>query len=166
MIHAAEDAGDLPEGVATNLTRSFPRGGIDTTISGIGAALHGLAKHPAQWHWLREDPARAQGLRRGDPPRIPVQVMFRTTCEAVTLGGCRWRPTQTWPPSSGRPVGTRTNCVTLTASTFSAHRLVASWPLARAHTLRFDGMPKWRPINTLRILDRLPLAVEAGLARA
>jgi cytochrome P450 len=60
LIYQAEDAGALQPGFAANLTRSFLRGGMDTTISGIASALLALARDPAQWALVRDDSALAR----------------------------------------------------------------------------------------------------------
>lgn len=188
MIHAAEDAGELPEGVAANLTRSFLRGGMDTTISGIGAALHGLAQDPAQWQRLRDDPTRVRTVfDEAIRHESPVQVMFRTTREGCELGGVALEPdtkiaafigaanrdTRKWADADRFDVG-RAAAGNQVAFGHGAHvcigqmiaRLEAECLIGalarRARTLRLDGTPVRRPINTLRILDRLPLAVEPG----
>lgn len=41
------------------LVRSLLTAGVDTTVTGLGCALHCLARDPGQWQLLREDPARA-----------------------------------------------------------------------------------------------------------
>src|SRR3546814_5980763 len=70
------------------------RGGFDTSIAGISAALHQLALAPGQWTFLSEKPALAssafdEALRH----QSPAQVMFRTTvANEVELSGQRLEP--------------------------------------------------------------------------
>lgn len=186
LIHAAEDAGELPGGVAANLTRSFLRGGMDTTISGLGAALHGLARDPAQWRRLREEPARIRTVfDEAIRHESPVQVMFRTTRADVDLAGVPLAPDTKIAafigaanrderrfsdperfdidrPAAGGQLAFGHGahvCIGQMIARLEAECLIGALA-RRARTLRLDGAPAWRPVNTLRILDRLPLAVE------
>lgn len=68
--------------------RSLLTAGLDTTIHGIGHALHCFATWPEQWTLLRSEPA----LLRGAFEEVirytsPVQTFFRTTTRAVEVGG-------------------------------------------------------------------------------
>src|SRR3546814_8975054 len=89
QICNAERDGIVPEGTALGLVRVMFRGGFDTTIAGISAALHQLALAPGQWTFLSEKPALAssafdEALRH----QSPAQVMFRTTvANEVELSG-------------------------------------------------------------------------------
>ncbi len=186
LIYQAEDAGALQPGFAANLTRSFLRGGMDTTISGIATTLLALARDPAQWGLLRADPALARNaFEEALRYDAPVQVMFRTTCEGAELGGVPLRPGTKIAafigaanrdrerfPDADRFDLRRQAAGQHLAFGHGAHacigqmiaRLEAECLLAalarRARTLTPDGPPAWRPINTLRTLDRLPLRVE------
>jgi len=116
-----------------------------------------------------------------------VQVMFRTTREGCELGGVALEPDtkiaafigaanrdpRKWADADRFDVG-RAAAGSQVAFGHGAHvcigqmiaRLEAECLIGalarRARTLRLDGTPVRRPINTLRILDRLPLAVEPG----
>ena len=59
-IHAAADRGEITHQEAPLLVRSLLTAGIDTTVNGIGAAVHCLARFPDQWQRLREDPSLAK----------------------------------------------------------------------------------------------------------
>jgi 4-methoxybenzoate monooxygenase (O-demethylating) len=59
-IFAAYDRGELELEEAELLVRVFLTAALDTTIYGIGLALHAFALHPAQWDLLREDPTRTR----------------------------------------------------------------------------------------------------------
>src|SRR3984893_8420157 len=88
QIFDAVDAGELSEDEAGMLVRSFLSAGIDTTVYGLGNALYCLARYPAQWQALRENPALIRGafeevLRF----EAPVQSFFRTTTKAVDVSG-------------------------------------------------------------------------------
>src|SRR5271154_4010776 len=90
QIFNAVDAGELTEDEAGMLVRSFLSAGIDTTVYGLGNALYCLARYPAQWQALRENPALIRGafeevLRF----EAPVQSFFRTTTKPVDVSGIR-----------------------------------------------------------------------------
>ncbi len=58
LIAARAQDGDRLSGVElVNLVLDVLIGGIDTTQSQLAHTLRLLAEHPAQWAWLREDPA-------------------------------------------------------------------------------------------------------------
>src|SRR5450432_2045009 len=90
QIFGAVDAGELTEVEAGMLVRSFLSAGIDTTVYGLGNALHCFAKYPEQWAAVRENPQLIRGafeevLRF----EAPVQTFFRTTTRDVEVGGVR-----------------------------------------------------------------------------
>ena len=185
LIYQAEDAGALPKGFAANLTRSFLRGGMDTTISGIGAALQALARDPAQWDLLRADPGLARNaFEEAIRFEAPVQVMFRTTREGAELGGVALKPdtkiaafmgsanrdARKWPDAHvfdlRRPAGGQLAfghgahlCIGQMIARLEAECLIGALA-RRVRSITLAGEPAYRPINTLRILDRLPLRVE------
>lgn len=185
LIYQAEDDGALPKGVASNLTRTFLRGGMDTTISGIGAALHALARDPAQWDVLREHPQLAgKAFDEGIRYDAPVQVMFRTTCEDIELGGIQLAPDtkiaafigaanrdpRQWEnpdrfdlqrKSAGHlAFGAGPHvCIGQMIARLEAECLIGALA-RRCRTLALAGEPVFRPINTLRMIDRLPLRVQ------
>jgi hypothetical protein len=185
LIHQAEDAGALKKGVAANLTRSFLRGGMDTTISGIGAALLALARDPAQWAMLRAEPALARNaFEEAIRFESPVQVMFRTTREGAELGGVALAPdtkiaafigaanrdTARWPDADRFDLRRQAAghvafgqgahvCIGQMIARLEAECLIGALA-RRARRLTLAGEPVYRPVNTLRTLDRLPLEVE------
>lgn len=188
LIYQAEDAGALQPGFAANLTRSFLRGGMDTTISGIGSALLALARDPAAWQLLRQDPSLARNaFEEAIRLEAPVQVMFRTTCEGAELGGIPLkadtkiaafigaanRDPRKWPDAhkfdlqrtvAGQHLAFGHGvhaCIGQMIARLEAECLLAALA-RRAGTLELAGAPEYRPINTLRILDRLPLRVKAA----
>lgn len=90
LLFKAETAGELDEGMASNMTRSFVGGGVDSTISGIGGTIYHLANDPEQWELVKSD----RGLQRvvfdeGIRMVTPFHVTYRTTRSEVELGGVR-----------------------------------------------------------------------------
>ena len=59
-IHAAADPGELTAEEAPLVVRSLLTAGVDTTVSGLGAALYCLARFPDQFDRLRADPPLAR----------------------------------------------------------------------------------------------------------
>ena len=87
-IHAAADAGELTHEEAPMVVRSLLSAGVDTTVSGLGAALFCLATHPEQFQALRADPSLARAaFEEAVRFETPVQTFFRTTARPVELGG-------------------------------------------------------------------------------
>ena len=87
-IHAAADAGELTHEEAPMVVRSLLSAGVDTTVNGLGAALHCLATHPGQFQALRADPSLARNaFEEAVRFETPVQTFFRTTNGPTELGG-------------------------------------------------------------------------------
>ena len=87
-IYASVDNGTITGAEAALLVRSLLTAGVDTTVIGLGCALDCLARDPAQWQLLRDDPGLAgQAFEESLRYASPVQTFFRTTTREVTVGG-------------------------------------------------------------------------------
>jgi 4-methoxybenzoate monooxygenase (O-demethylating) len=87
-IHAAADAKELTPEQAPVVARSLLSAGVDTTVSGIGAAVYCLARFPEQFVRLRADPSLARAaFEEAVRYESPVQTFFRTTTRPVEIGG-------------------------------------------------------------------------------
>lgn len=87
-IHDAADRGELTAEEAPMVVRSLLTAGVDTTVSGLGAALFCLARFPDQFDRLRADPSLARAaFEEAVRFETPVQTFFRTTTRTVELGG-------------------------------------------------------------------------------
>ena len=87
-IHAAADTGELTAEETPQVVRSVLTAGVDTTVSGIGAAIWCLARFPAQWDRLRAEPRLARAaFEEAIRFETPVQTFFRTTTRETELGG-------------------------------------------------------------------------------
>ncbi|MBV8616665.1 MAG: cytochrome P450, partial [Acetobacteraceae bacterium] len=87
-IHLAAEAGDLTEDEAPIVVRSLLTAGVDTTVSGLGAAIYCLARFPEQFQRLRADPGLARAaFEEAVRYESPVQTFFRTTARAAEIGG-------------------------------------------------------------------------------
>lgn len=89
-IWAAVDSGEIAPDEAEVLVRALLTAGLDTTVIGIGTAIHAFASHPDQWDLLRREPNL---LRPSFDEAIrwesPVQTFFRTTTREVEVEGVR-----------------------------------------------------------------------------
>ena len=87
-VHAAADAGILTAEEAPMVVRSILTAGVDTTVSGIGAAVYCLARFPDQFRKLRDNPTLARAaFEEAVRFESPVQTFFRTTTRETELGG-------------------------------------------------------------------------------
>jgi 4-methoxybenzoate monooxygenase (O-demethylating) len=184
QIFKAVDSGELTESEAGMLVRSFLSAGIDTTVYGLGNALHCFVSYPEQWSILRENPKLIRGafeevLRF----EAPVQTFFRTTTRDVDVAGVRMgdgekvllflaaanRDPRRWDKPdtfdvSRRAAGHMTfgtgihGCVGQAVARLESEAIFAA--LAR-HVASFEltGEPELRLNNTLRGLDSLPLRI-------
>lgn len=177
-----EDAGTIAPGTASNLTRTFVRGGMDSTIAGIGSTLMHLSRNPEQWQWLREDPARIRGaFDEGVRMETPFQVTYRVTLRDTELAGVALaadrkvgvflgaanRDPRRWDDPDRYDARRNTvghvgfgagdhNCIGQMMARLEAECLLAAL-LQRVKTLEPAGDARWRPVNQMRTLDQLPL---------
>jgi 4-methoxybenzoate monooxygenase (O-demethylating) len=185
-IFEAEAAGQLPEGEASRLLMTLLRGGVDTTISGLGTALRLLALNPGLWEGLRQDRSRVKMvLDEAVRLEAPVQTYFRTTREGASVAGIPLktdvkiqvllgaanRDPRRWPnpdqfdltrPGAGHLAfgfGAHT-CLGQMVARLEAECLLNAL-LDHIQTLELTGEPVYRPINTLRTMDVLPLRLTA-----
>src|ERR1700733_4918582 len=184
QIFDAVDAGELTEDEAGMLVRSFLSAGIDTTVYGLGNALHCFATYPEQWTILRENPALIRGafeevLRF----EAPVQTFFRTTTKAVEVSGVRIgdgekvllflaaanRDPRRWDKPDRFDVRRRATghmtfgtgihgCVGQAVARLGREAFFGAVP-RRIATFEITGTPRRRLNNTLRGLDILPLRI-------
>lgn len=181
----AEAAGELRPGIASNITRSLVRGGMDTTISGIAAAIRNLAEFPEQWALLKANPAR-QRFVFDEAIRLeaPNHVVYRCTVGETELGGFRLRADTkvgTFPTAANRDprkwdnpdsfdimrntanvhmsFGAEDhNCIGQNVARMEAECIIAEL-VQRAASIELDGTPEYLIHNQLRTLGKLPLRV-------
>lgn len=182
-IYAAADAGEIGEPEAGMLIRSLLSAGVDTTVSGIGSALWCLAQHPKQFERLKTDPQSLAGPAFEEALRFctPVQAFFRTAGETTTvsdieieegtkilcvLGAANRDPHKFENPEVfditrdtrghlALGVGVH-SCVGQIIARAEGRAILGA--LAKRVTrIEFAGSPVWRPNNSMRALDQLPL---------
>ena len=182
-IYLAEDAGEFDPGTAAPHVRTFFRAGVDTTMAGIGSTLKLLSENPEQFALVKADPARIKGaFEEALRMESPAQVMFRTTTADVELGGVRLRadtkvgyhmgaanrdPRQ-WVDPDRFDVTRQTTgvhrafghgahvCIGQMIARLEAESILGAI-IRRVRSIEPAGEAKWRPVNTLRTLDTLPL---------
>jgi cytochrome P450 len=182
QIFQAVDSGELTEPEAGMLVRSFLSAGIDTTVYGLGNALHCFARYPAQWSIVRENP----NLIRGAFEEVlrfeaPVQTFFRTTTKDVEVAGVRLgdgekvllflaaanRDPRRWDKPDTFDVRRRATghmtfgtgihgCVGQAVARLESEAIFAALA-RRVASFELTGEPTRRLNNTLRGLDTLPL---------
>lgn len=186
MLFQAEDRGELEPGVASNIVRSFVGGGTDSTIAGMGFALHQLARHPGQWAKVHAEPAKVKAaFEEGIRHESPFQVTYRTTARATELSGVRLpadakvgvflgaanRDPRHWerpdafdidrPQLAGAHLAMGTGahaCIGQMIARGESEALLGTMA-RRIKTVELAGEPSYRLINQMRTLDRLPLRV-------
>src|SRR5882757_4259458 len=184
QIFDAVDPGELSEDEAGMLVRSFLSAGIDTTVYGLGNALFCLARYPAQWQALRENPTLIRGafeevLRF----EAPVQSFFRTTTKPIEVSGVRLgegekvlllfaaanRDPRRWDKPDTFDVTRRATghmtfgtgihgCVGQAVARLETEAILGAL-VKRVAAFEVTGEPKRRLNNTLRGFDTLPLRV-------
>lgn len=187
-IYQAEDAGEFDAGTAPLHVRSFFRAGVDTTMAGIGSTLKLLAENPEQFERVRQDPGKLIKSAFEEALRLesPAQVMFRATTQDVELGGVKLRadtkvgyhmgaanrdPRQ-WQNPDRFDVTRQTTgvhrafghgahvCIGQMIARLEAESILGAL-LRRVTAIEPAGTARWRPVNTLRTLDTLPLRLRA-----
>ncbi len=181
-IHAAADAGELTPEEATGVTRGVLTAGVDTTVSGIGAAILCLARNPCQFDRLRADPRLARAaFEEAVRLETPVQSFFRTTTRDVDLGGetvpeggkvlmllgAANRDPRRWERPDDYDIGRKTQghvgfgsgihaCVGMALARLEGECLLAALA-RRVARIEITGAPRRRHNNTLRGLESLPV---------
>jgi cytochrome P450 len=182
-IYEAEDSGAFDKGSAPLHVRSFFRAGVDTTMAGIGSTLKLLSEHPEQLALVKATPALIKGaFEEALRLEAPAQVMFRVTTGEVELSGIRLRadtkvgyhmgaanrdPRQ-WVDPDRFDVTRQTTgvhrsfgvgahvCIGQMISRLEAESILGAL-IRRVKRIEPAGTARWRPVNTLRTLDVLPL---------
>jgi 4-methoxybenzoate monooxygenase (O-demethylating) len=183
LLFQAEEAGELDEGVAGNIVRTFVGGGVDSTISAIGHALCNLARNPDQFALVKADlkkvrPAFEEAIRMD----MPFQYTWRTTTRDTHLGDYRLasdtkvtvligsanRDPRRWEDPDRYDISRETvgnylgfgvadhNCVGQMIARLEADAILTAL-IRGAKTMELTAEPTYRPINQMRMLGRLHL---------
>jgi len=181
-VYEAEDAGEIEEGVARGLVRTVLRGGMDTTISGIATVVRLMSERPEFWTNLRQDRSKLKLIfEEAIRLETPIQSWYRTTTREVILGGIkleadkkiqvfagsanrdprRWeRPDEfDTTRSAGGHVAFGHGihlCIGQMIARMEAESVLNAM-LDRIERIEPTGTPTYRPLNTMRTLETLPL---------
>jgi cytochrome P450 len=181
-IYAAADAGELTEQEAGLLVRSLLSAGVDTTVAGLGSAMFCFASNPDQYALLREQPQLARQafeevLRVSSPVHSFCRTANRDTqvsglpilegAKILCVLGAANLDAEKWPnagrfeiarkPTGHLAFGTGIHgCVGQSVARQEAEAVLTAlaWKVA---AIELTGDPVWRPGNSIRALDRLPL---------
>ncbi|MGE4430328.1 MAG: cytochrome P450 [Sphingobium sp.] len=182
QVYAAEDAGLVEKGVARGMVRTMLRGGMDTTISGIGSSLLLMAQNPDIWAELRTNRARLKMVfEEAIRLESPIQSYFRTTRKATELGGIALeaetkvqifigaanRDPRKWDNPDRYDINRQMSghlafgagihvCIGQLIARMEAEAVLSAL-LDRVERIELTGTPVYRPLNTLRTLEELPL---------
>ncbi|MDT9600529.1 cytochrome P450 [Sphingosinicella rhizophila] len=183
-IFLAEEAGQLECGIASKLVHSFLRGGMDTTISGIGTTLMFLSQHPQLWLQLRTDRSRLKmAFEEAIRLESPAQSFYRTIMKPVQLGGFQLRAgrkihvfigaanrdPRKWTDPDSYDIYRATGghlafgqgihvCIGQMIARLEAECILNAL-LDRVECLEERGTPTQRLLNSLRTLETLPLRI-------
>ncbi|MDR5651250.1 cytochrome P450 [Ruixingdingia sedimenti] len=182
----AEAAGELDPGIASNIVRSLVRGGMDTTMSGMGSTLYHLAANPDQYELLKQNPHRTrhvfdEGLRM----EAPNHVVYRCTVSGGAELSGYWLRGDTkvgtfhtaanhdprfWKDPGKFDIFRETanihaslgagqhNCIGQNVARLEAECMMAEL-MKRDVRLELAGEPKYLIHNQLRIMESIPLRV-------
>lgn len=183
-IYAFADAGDITADQAVLLVRSLLSAGVDTTVTGIGNLLYCLAKNPDQFKLLKNNP----NLKRAAFEEVlrytsPVHSFYRTAGQDTEIAGVKIRQgtkilcclgsanrdeakfpdahrfdiTREVQGHMGMGAGIH-GCVGQNLARAEVAAVLGEL-LEQADTIVLDGAPVWRPGNSIRALERLPIRI-------
>jgi cytochrome P450 len=186
LLFEAEAAGELDEGVASNIVRSFVGGGVDSTISAIGHTLHHLARNPDQFALVKSDLKKVRSaFEEGIRMDMPFQFTWRTTIRDTHLGDYRLagdtkvtvllgsanRDPRRWENPDRYDISRETvgnylgfgvadhQCVGQMIARLEADSILTAL-IRRIKSMELAEEPTYRPVNQMRMLGRLPIRVQ------
>ena len=185
-IFAAAKRGEITEDEAVLLIRSLFSAGVDTTVSGLSAALLHLACAPKQFQALRRDPTLARAsFEEAIRLESPLQSLFRTThahgadvagfaiqphAKVLVLLSSANRDPRRWEKPEEYNIKRQLNghvgfgsgihmCVGQLVTRLEGECLLSALA-SKVAAMELDGAPVQAHNNILRALARLPLRLK------
>lgn len=181
-IYAYADAGEITEEEAGLLVRSLLSAGVDTTVTGIGSLLFCLAENPEQFEILKRNPQLARPtfeevLRYTSPVHsfcrtadrdtevsgVEIQEGTKLLCvlASANLDEDQWPKAETFDITRnaqghvGMGAGVH-GCVGQNLARAEVGAVLQAI-LAQVDKIELNGVPEWRPGNSIRSLASLPI---------
>lgn len=181
-IYAAADEGEITEEEAGMLVRSLLSAGIDTTVTALGSAIWCLARNPEQFQRLKADPQLARWAFEETLRYIsPVHSFCRTADVDTEVSGIKIvKGTKIlcvlgaanldenhWPeadkfdierkPSDHLALGVGIHaCVGQNVARAEGEAMLTA-VANKVGSIELSDEALWRPNNSIRTLDRLPV---------
>ena len=186
-IYAAADTGEITEEEAGMLVRSFLSAGVDTTVAALGSAVWCLANNPEQFQRLKADPNLARWafeevLRYTSPihtfcrtadfdtevSRVKIVEGTKILCVLASAN----LDESHWPEANKFDIGRRPanhlamgvgihGCVGQVVARAEGEAVITAIA-NKVASIELAGAAIWRPNNSMRALDRLPVTFRAA----
>lgn len=189
QIFDSEEAGEMPAGSASSIMLALLRGGMDTTISGIGSSLALLAQNKDQWAKFRSNPSLVKAVfEETIRMEAPIQSYFRTTlCDTELSGyaleqdkkiqiypGAANRDPRKWEEPDKFDISRSTighlalgagvhNCVGQMIARLEAESVLRPF-VEQVADLEMEAVPTYRQSNMLRTLESLRIKITPAVA--
>ncbi len=186
-VYAAADAGEITEEEAGMLVRSMLSAGVDTSVTALGSAVWCLANNPDQFERLKADPKLARWAFEETLRYIsPVHSFCRTANGETEVGGIKIvegakvlcvlgaanLDESHWPEADKfdierRPTGHLAlgvgihGCVGQNVARAEGEAVLTAIA-NKVGSIELAGDTVWRPNNSIRALDRLPVTFRAA----
>ncbi len=181
-IYDYADKGDISEDEAGLLVRSLLSAGVDTTVTGIGSLLFCLAANPEQFEILKQRPDLARpAFEEVLRCTSPVHSFYRTADKETEVSGVKIQEDtkilcmlgsanldeEHWPDAAtfditrnvqghvGMGAGVH-GCVGQNLARAEVGAVLQAI-LAQVEKIELSGTPQWRPGNSIRSLEHLPI---------
>ena len=181
-IYDYADKGDISEEKASLLVRSLLSAGVDTTVTGIGSLLFCLAQNPEQFEVLKQNPDLARPafeevLRYTSPVHsfcrtanldtevsgVKIQEGTKLLCVlgSANLDETHWPDADTFDIARnvqghlGMGAGVH-GCVGQNLARAEVGAVLKAI-IDQVEKIEFAGTPHWRPGNSIRSLEHLPI---------
>ena len=186
-IYAAADAGEVTEEEAGMLVRSLLSAGVDTTVTALGSAIWCFANNPDQFQRLKADPKLARwAFEEMLRYTSPIHSFCRTADVDTEVSGVRIvKGTKVlcvlgaanldenhWPDADKFDIERRPadhlamgvgihGCVGQNVARAEGEAVLTA-VANQVASIDLAGETVWRPNNSIRTLDRLPVTFRAA----